>query len=220
MAGARYHPDRVEARAGALFTRCSLREREPPGRPIRPPDRRRDSLLAVGPVVVETFREWDGALLVATARGGGDVERSSAPPFAFERGAEGRFVASLRDRDGESSIAVAVAGGSVHVQWVGALETIVFRDHAVLHRTVSRPPSIGAPAREPGVDVAGPWPAEPGDLVLLCSANVHRVLSEADVTMLASREDLATIVRGVVTTTSTRGELVEICAVAIRIGGR
>ena len=167
----------------------------------------------MGLVAVETFRESGGALLVATARGGNGVAASSPPPFAFQRAADGRFIARLCD--GASSVRVVVEPARVHVEWIGALEAIVVRQGEVLHRTAPHvfwtvKPTLAA-------DLAGPWPTEPGDLVLLCSAKVHHVLSEADVTALASRDDLATIVRGLVTTTSTRGDFAELCAIAIRI---
>jgi hypothetical protein len=114
---------------------------------------------------------------------------------------------------------VVLASGSVHVGWAGGVETLVLRDRAVLHRTVNRAMTTAtSPPRAPGIDLAGPWAVETGDLVLLCSANVHRVLSEGDFTALASRDDLATIVRGIVTTASTRGDFYSLCAVALRIG--
>jgi hypothetical protein len=210
----------------------------------------------VGIVVVEKSGEAGGAILVATARGGRGVDRSTSP-FAFAEATDARFVACLCDGLDESpdvlaarqnaarevvarasarptatiaeSIAcglgpksstalVVVASESVHVGWSGALEVIIVRDHAVLHRTVSRA-MTGAtpPSRAPGIDLAGPWATATGDLVLLCSANVQRVLSEADVTALASRDDLATIVRGLVTTASTRADFVTLCAVALRV---
>jgi protein phosphatase len=242
----------------------------------------------VGAVVVETFRE--GALLVATARSGGGDDA----PFAFERAADGRFVACLCDGSGDwgegiaasrlaareavsvcarESIARGLAsahekvsahftgefgaacsavlvvvdgdGASGHVGWVGSLEALVLRDGEVLHRTaphlfwlelaasgalspaelavfphksmITRALGITSPGREPGIDLAGPWPVQRGDLVLLCSGKIREALSAGDVSALASREDLATIVRGLVTTTSTRGEFFELFAVAIRI---
>lgn len=181
-------------------------------------------------IVVETLRESDGALLVATARGGSGVDPSSPSPFAFERAADGRFIACLRDGSGDggegiaasrSAVTVVVARASVHVRWVGALEAVVFRHGEVVHRTAPHflGPELAAsgPGREAGIDLAGPWPTEPGDLVLLCSAKVRRVLSEADVAALANRDDIAAIVRGLVTTASTRGDFVDLCAMAIRI---
>ena len=144
-----------------------------------------------------------------------------------------------------SAVLVVADGTSVHIGWVGSLEAMVLRQGHVAHRTtphlfalelaasgrfsaeqmadfphkstVTRALGMTSPGREPGVDLSGPWSAEPGDLVLLCSAKVHHVLSEADVTALASRDDLAAIVRGLVTTTSTRGDFFELCAVAIRV---
>jgi hypothetical protein len=178
-------------------------------------------------VIVETSREAEGALLVATAWGGSGVDASAAPPFAFDRDRDRqRFTAYLCD--GSGAVLVTFEGRAVQVAWVGALEALVLRDGEVMHRTtpqlahlpralVNWTLDLTSFAREPGVDLAGPWLTEPGDLVLLCSANVHQALSEADVTGLASRDDLATIVRGLVTTTSTRGDFVELCAVAIRI---
>lgn len=176
--------------------------------------------------MVETFRESNGALLVATARGGSGLESSSAPPFAFERPADGRFFARLRDGSGDrtSTLLAVLEHGCIHVEWTGALEAIVLRQGEVVHRTTPQlfSPELAAlgmtsPSPEPGFDLAGPWSTEPGDLVLLCSANVHRALSEADIVALASRDDVTAIVRGLVTTASTRGDFVEVSAVAIRV---
>lgn len=118
-----------------------------------------------------------------------------------------------------NAVLVVADAAAVHVGWVGTLEAMVIRDAQVVHRSVSTlHRALGRPmrGREPGIDLAGPWSIEPRDLVLLCSRNVHEVLSEGDVTALANRDDLATIVRGLVTTTSTRGDFVEISAIAIR----
>jgi hypothetical protein len=163
----------------------------------------------VGVVVVESRRELDGALLVATAIGGAFA--APAGPFVVERG-DGTFIACLREGSGDSSssVRVAVSSAGVEVGWVGALEALVLRDSEVVHRTVSMA-DTRSPAR------AGPWPIEPGDLVLLCSTEIHRVLSEGDLTALASRDDIATIVRGLVTTASTRGDFATLSAMAIRI---
>ena len=204
--------------------------------------RRRGSLPGVN-VVVETFREMAGALLVATARGGNLI--AAEPPFAFERPADGSFIVCLCDEDGatRSAVLVVVGGASVRVGWVGALEAVVLRAGEVLHRTtpqvfslesanlvpgarladlspaprVNRALGMSSPGREPGVDLAGPWATEPGDLVVMCSAKVSGVLSEADLTALACRDDVAAIVRGLVTTASTRGDFVELSAIALRI---
>lgn len=153
---------------------------------------------------------------MATAKHGGRDEA----PFAFERAAEGSFIASLCEGSGEacSTVLVVVDGANVHVRWVGALEALVLREGEVLHRTAPHLFWLEPPRRAPGTDLAGPWPVEPGDLVLLCSAKIHQVLSASDVSALASRDDLATIVRGLVTTTSTRGDFEELFAAAIRIG--
>lgn len=255
----------------------------------------------MGAVVVEAFPGSDRGVLVATARRASGTEVPAAPPFAFERASDGRFIACLCDGSGDggegiaasrlaareaaavcgrpgatnaesiaralvaahesvttystgehgagcSAVLVVVASGTVHVGWVGALEAIVIRRSEVVHRTtphlfaleraasgrfsteeladfphkslVNRALGMAQPGRDPGVDLAGPWSLEPGDLLLLCSAKVHHVLTEADVVALASRDDLAAIVRGLVTTTSTRGDFFELCAVAIRILAR
>ncbi|MDB4937630.1 MAG: hypothetical protein JWP87_4602 [Labilithrix sp.] len=174
-------------------------------------------------VAVETHREPDGALLVATARGGTAMDPSSAPPFVFDRDAEGRFVACLVDRAASSAVQVVVERSSVRVAWIGALEALLVRRGEIVHRTAPGQfwTQLSAPERrELTIDRGAPWPIEPGDLLLLCSAKVHHLLSEADVTALANRDDIGVIVRGLVTTTSTRGELGELCAVAIRIVDR
>jgi protein phosphatase len=144
-----------------------------------------------------------------------------------------------------SAVLVVVDGANVDVGWVGSLEALVLRGGEVLHRTaphlfwlelaasgqlspaeladfphksmITRALGMTSPGRELGTDLAGPWPVEPGDLVLLGSAKIGQVLSEGDVSALASREDLAAIVRGLVTTASTRGDFFELFAVAIRI---
>jgi serine/threonine protein phosphatase PrpC len=144
-----------------------------------------------------------------------------------------------------SAVLVVARAASVVVGWVGALDALVVRDGEVVHRTtphlfglelaasgrfsaeelsdfphrsvVSRALGKVSAGREPGIDLAGPWEAEHGDLVLLCSVKVRRALSEADVTALASRDDIAAVVRGLVTTASTRGDFAELSAVALRI---
>ena len=118
-------------------------------------------------------------------------------------------------------VVIEIHTGTLHVGWAGALEAIVLRRGEVVHRTAPHffAPELVAVAsgRAPGVDLAGPWLTQPGDLLLLCSAKVHHALSEADVSALASRDDLAVIVRGLVTTTATRGDFAELHAVAIRL---
>ena len=143
-----------------------------------------------------------------------------------------------------SAVLVVVHDATVSVGWVGSLEAMVLRNGEVMHRTtphlfalelaasggfsaeqladfpfksmLNRALGITSPGRAPGVDLGGPWSVQPGDLLLMSSAKVHHVLSEADITALASREDVAAIVRGLVTTASTRGDFFELCAVAIR----
>lgn len=163
---------------------------------------------------------------------------------SIARGLEAAHVGVARERGATcSAVLVVVSGASVHVGWVGALEAVVLRDGEVVHRTtphlfslesanlvpgagladLSRAPRVNralgmsSPGREPGVDLAGPWATEPGDLVVMCSAKVSGVLSEADLTALACRDDVAAIVRGLVTTASTRGDFVELSAIALRI---
>jgi serine/threonine protein phosphatase PrpC len=251
----------------------------------------------VGEVFVETVRAPNGARVIAAARAGGRVDRSSTPPFAFERGASGRLIACLCDgsgdwgegiaasrvaareavsvcarsgltdaesisrgllaahqrvlahREGElaacSAVLVVARAASVVVGWVGALDVLVVREGEVVHRTtphlfglelaasgrfsaeelsdfphrsvVSRALGKVSAGRVPGFDLAGPWEAEHGDLMILCSVKVRHALSEADVTALASRDDVAAVVRGLVTTASTRGDFAELSAVALRI---
>jgi hypothetical protein len=186
--------------------------------------------VSVIAIDVDTFPAAGGALLVATARSGSRVASSSAAPFTFELPAGGSFVARVRDDSSAtpSSLTILIAENSIHVEWTGALEALVVRDSEVLHRTTPRlsdfpqPPLVSRALdmtplrREPRVDHAGPWPTERNDLLLLCSTSIQQVLSEADVTALASRDDLATIVRGLVTTASTRGAFVELFAIAVR----
>lgn len=146
-----------------------------------------------------------------------DAARDAVLACARPRTAVAESISWGLDPTSSAALVVAASGG-VHVGWTGAVEVIVVRDQAVLHRTVSRAmASTASTLRLPGIDLAGPWTTAAGDLVLLCSANVQRVLSEADVIALASRDDLATIVRGLVTTASTRAELVAACAIALRI---
>lgn len=147
-----------------------------------------------------------------------------------------------------SAALVVIRDATVHVGWVGALEVVFIRRGALIHRTtghllwreavasgqlsaqdaidfphkniVTRALGVTKAGEEPEdtIDVAGPWLAEEGDLILLCSKTVYEVLLEPRVLALADSADLEKTVSLLLNAALAGEDYFEACAVAIRVG--
>ena len=132
--------------------------------------------------------------------------------------------------------------------WLGGLEVVVIRRGACIHRTtghffwrelvasghlsaqaandfplkhvVTRHLGKTTEGKElkDDVDVAGPWLAEEGDLILLCSTKVYQVLPEPEVLSLSDSADLPSTVSRLLNAALVDVNHFEACVVAIRVG--
>lgn len=146
-----------------------------------------------------------------------------------------------------SAALLAITHSTLAVGWAGGVEVLVVRRGTLHHRTTPHllwrdlvalgqltleqvadfphndvtTRALGAAARQDPKDIpeiAGPWPLESGDLILLCSERVRRNLSESEILACANArsDSAAEIVRALVVATSAKKHF-ELCAIAIRV---
>lgn len=141
-----------------------------------------------------------------------------------------------------SGVIVVVDDLSVRIGSVGGLVALIFRAGEIVHRTVPNllvndllasgkitqeqielVPQLNIVTRSlgsgdnPAVDISGPWPIVYGDLIVLCSRKIHEALPERDLLMLANRDAETVIVRGILTTVSSRVDFHELFVIALRV---
>ncbi len=151
---------------------------------------------------------------------------------------------------GCSAAVVVIHAATVHVGWVGSVEAVIVRRGAAIHRTtphlwwreavasgqlsaedaidfpyknhVTRALGMTTAGKEPieTIDVAGPWLADEGDVILVCSRKVYEVLSEADILALVDSANVDKTVSLLLNAALAVEDYFEVCAIAIRVGPR